>query len=317
MNAPLVISQSPHIKSSVRTQTLMGIVHLALLPALVVQTWFHGWAFVKVLTLFVLTCVAMEYLVQRFLLRERSTVGDLSAALTGVLLALNVPATLEIFPIFSGSAVAIGLGKLAFGGIGRNPFNPALVGRAFLLASFPVQMTTWPPALATAVDATSGATPLTQLSLGIAPLGWTEKVAAGWDPSIWSWEILAGAYLLGGLALITAGVITWHIPVSYLAGLGALTLPVWLLVPGSADPLFHWVMGGTLLGAFFMATDYATSPMIPLTQLLYGLGGGLLCGVIRLWGAFPDGVAYSILIMNATVPILNRYLQPRRFGRTR
>lgn len=312
MNA-LTISQSPHLKGPITTQKIMVVVILALVPGLAVQTWFHGLSFLWTLIQFTATCVAIEWLIQWFLLREKPSVQDGSAALTGVLLALNVPADLGTIPILAGSAVAIGLGKMAFGGIGRNPFNPALVGRAFLLASFPVAMTRWPTPLRT-VDATAAATPLTRLLEGAELPSWSEKLAVGFDPTLWSYEILAAAYLLGGLALIGLRVITPVIPLGYLLGLSLVSLPAWLVQPGLQDPLFHIVQGGTLLGAFFMATDYSTSPMVPKAQFLYGLAGGLLCAVIRLWGAYPDGVAYSILIMNATVPLMNRYFVPKRFG---
>lgn len=242
---------------------------------------------------------------------------DGSAVLTGVLLALNVPASLGTFPIIAGSLVAMGFGKMAFGGIGRNPFNPALVGRAFLTASFPVGMTQWPKPFALSLggtDVVTHATPLTRLLEGSLVIGWQEKLASSFDPLIWNAEILAVAYLAGALLLLLFRVIPLAIPLSYLIGLSLVTLPAWLAAPSLQDPLFHIIHGGTILGAFYMATDYSTSPMIPKAMVLYGLLGGILCAVIRLWGAYPDGVAYSILIMNATVPLMNRYMQPKRFG---
>jgi electron transport complex protein RnfD len=315
----LTISQSPHLKAPFTTQKIMLAVIMALLPAILVQIWFYGFNFVLVLIQAVLASVLTEWLIQQFLLKEKSSIHDASAALTGVLLALNVPATIHPFPLWAGSVIAVGLGKMAFGGIGRNPFNPALVGRAFMLASFPIAMTQWPkPFFYTQLnpDVITQATPLSLLKEGAPLLSWSDKFFQnGFAPGLWSFEILALAYLIGGAFLILIRVITPVIPLSYLLGLTLLTLPTWLLGGGgSQDPLFHLIMGGTMLGAFFMATDYSTSPMIPKTQFFYGLLGGILCAIIRLWGAYPDGVAYSILIMNAAVPLMNKYIQPKRFG---
>lgn len=316
----LTISQSPHLKGPITTRKIMLTVILALVPGLIVQTFFYGVSFLLVLIQFVISCVSIEWFIQKYLLREKPSVSDGSAALTGVLLALNVPATLGTFPIIAGSIVSIGFGKMAFGGIGRNPFNPALVGRAFLTASFPVGMTQWPKIFsleAFQADVVTHATPLTRILEGTPIVSWTEKFASGFDPLVWNAEILAAAYLVGALLLLALRIISPAIPLSFMAGLSLITLPAWLLDPSYQDPLFHIINGGTVLGAFYMATDYSTSPMIPKAMILYGLLAGILCAVIRLWGAYPDGVAYSILIMNAAVPLMNRYMMPKRFGSRR
>ncbi len=321
MSSLLNISQSPHAKAPVNISMIMGVVIIALMPAIIVQTWFFGTSFLFVLAISILASVLVEALIQKFLYKGPNTIGDLSAVLTGVLIALNVPSSLTAYPIIVGAVISIGFGKMAFGGIGRNPFNPALVGRAFLLASFPVAMTSWPKPFAHGwfgLDTVSSATPLSLLKetdpTGV--LSWTQKLAGGFQPELWSYEIYALALLLGGLFLIATRVINWRIPLTYILGLVAVLLPAWMMDPTQyADPLFHLVMGGVMLGAFFMATDYSTSPMLGNAQVVYGLSAGILCGVIRLWGTYPDGVAYSILIMNAVVPLMNKYFKPRPFGR--
>jgi electron transport complex protein RnfD len=243
------------------------------------------------------------------------------------LLAFNVPTNLPIWIIIVGSLVAIGVGKMSFGGLGNNPFNPALVGRVFLLISFPVQMTSWPVPTGFSnsyTDAVTGATPLGVMKEGI---GIGESVSAIMDkiPSHMELfyghmggsmgEIAAVALLLGFVYLLIRKVITWHIPISIIGTIAIFTGILWFVNPESnADPLFHLLTGGVLLGAIFMATDYVTSPMSVKGMWIYGIGIGLITVLIRVFGAYPEGVSFAILIMNAFVPLINSYIKPKRFG---
>jgi electron transport complex protein RnfD len=302
-------------------------VLLALIPAYLVSVWMFGWGALYVTALSVASCVGFEYLIQRFVLKNKPTLCDGSAVITGVLLAFNVPSNLPPLLLVAGALVAIGVGKMTFGGLGQNIFNPALVGRVFLLISFPVPMTSWPvpQGFHTGVlDAVTGATPLGMVREGLASGESMSSIMANLPDYL---DLLVGkmagstgevsslALLLGGIFLLLRRTITWHIPVSVLVTMALFTGVMHLAHPGQyASPVFHLLTGGALLGALFMATDYVTSPMTPRGMLVYGAGIGVITVLIRLFGAYPEGMSFAILIMNAFVPLLNRYIRPVRFG---
>ncbi len=329
MNQKLLVSPSPHISGDYSIRQLMMHVVIALIPAFLVSVWFFGFAAILVTAVSVASCVLFEYVIQRFVMKVKPTIDDGSAVVTGVLLAFNVPANLPVWMIVLGALVAIGIAKMSFGGLGNNPFNPALVARVFLLISFPVQMTTWPlpKGFETSyTDAVTGATPLGILKEGIrsgAPV--TDLLHAPTMPDYQQLfignmggslgEIAAGALLLGFIYLLWKRVITWHIPVTIILTVAAFTAVLWLINPlRYADPLFHILTGGLLLGAIYMATDYVTSPMSVRGMFIYAIGIGIVTVVIRVWGAYPEGVSFAILFMNAFVPLINRYIKPGRFG---
>jgi electron transport complex protein RnfD len=329
MNQKLIVSPSPHISGDYSIRKLMMHVVIALIPAFLVSVWFFGYAAVLVTAISVASCVLFEYIIQRFVMKVKPTVDDGSAVVTGVLLAFNVPANLPVWMIILGALVAIGIAKMSFGGLGNNPFNPALVARVFLLISFPVQMTTWPlpKGFETSyADAVTGATPLGILKEGIRNgSSVTELMHASAMPDYQQLfignmggslgEIAAGALLLGFIYLLWKRVITWHIPVTIILTVAAFTTLLWLVNPSRyADPLFHLLTGGLLLGAIYMATDYVTSPMSIPGMIIYAIGIGIVTVVIRVWGAYPEGVSFAILFMNAFVPLINRYIKPGRFG---
>jgi electron transport complex protein RnfD len=272
----------------------------------------------------VAACVASEYLIQKYILQKEPQVTDGSAILTGILLAFNVPASIPSWMIIVGSLFAIGIAKMSYGGLGNNPFNPALVGRVFMLISFPAQMTSWPAIGTSGVDAVTTATPLALLKEGIKNGQPVNEIVSGLPSNADLFlgymsgslgEISVASLLLGGLFLLIRKVITWHIPVSMMAGVAFFAGIFWMIDPSHyADPLFHLMTGGVILGAFFMATDMVTSPMNPRAQLIFGAGIGVLTMLIRMWGAYPEGVSFAILIMNALVPLMNRYVKPKRFG---
>ena len=308
----------------------MLLVILALLPAYVVSVLEFGWGALITAAISILACVGTEWIISRFVLKEkRQTIGDLSAVLTGLLLAFNLPSSIDWWIVLIGAVVAIGVGKMTFGGLGQNPFNPALVGRVFLLISFPAQMTTWPVAkgFETAyLDAETGATPLYYLKHmvkegdasvinDLVPLKNAFLGMMGGSLG----EVCALALIIGGLFLICTKVITWHIPVSIIA-----TVALFAACLGWAGMLpegmttcnyvgYQLLTGGLMLGAFFMATDYVTSPMTAWGKIIFGIGIGVIVMVIRTWGAYPEGMSFAILIMNACVPLLNK-LRPTRFG---
>lgn len=289
-------------------------VCIALLPALLASLWFFGLGAAIVLVTSVLSCVVFEWLIAKFLLKsERCTICDGSAVLTGLLLGFNLPSNLPIWIIIIGALVAIGIGKMTFGGLGCNPFNPALVGRVFLLISFPVQMTSWPvPGQLTAyTDATTAATPLSRLAEG--NLDATDLLLGNIGGSLG--EISAVALLLGLLFMLWKKIITWHIPVSIIGTVVVFTGILYLCMgKPEYNPLHHVLAGGLMLGACYMATDYVTSPMTHKGQIIYGCAIGFLTVVIRLWGAYPEGMSFAILIMNAFTPLINTYCKPKRFG---
>jgi electron transport complex protein RnfD len=306
---------------------MFGVV-IALAPALAASVYFFGTGAIIVTLVSVLACVATEYLIQKFILKTKPSVSDGSAVVTGLLLAFNVPSNLPVFIIIIGAIISIGVAKMTFGGLGSNPFNPALVGRVFLLISFPVQMTSWPvpSGFKTGyLDAVTGATPLGIMSEGIkngeAVAALMEKVPShmqlfyGYMGGSMG-EIAAVALLLGGIYMIIRKIITWHIPVTILLTVAVFTGILWAVDPTKyADPLFHLLTGGIMLGAIFMATDYVTSPMTAKGMIIYGIGIGVITVLIRTWGAYPEGVSFAILIMNAFVPLLNMYIKPKRFGK--
>jgi electron transport complex protein RnfD len=328
MNNILNVSPSPHQQSPETTRKLMYGVVIALLPALAASIYYFGMGAIIVTLTSVLSCVAVEYLIQKFILKVKPSISDGSAVVTGLLLAFNVPSNLPVHIIVIGAIIAIGVAKMTFGGLGNNPFNPALVGRVFLLISFPVQMTSWPvPAgfKTGFTDAVTGATPLGLLSEGLKN---GEAVSAIMDkiPSHMQLfygrmggsmgEVAAVALIIGGIYLLWKKIITWHIPVSILVTVALFTGILWMADPEKfADPLFHLLTGGLMLGAIYMATDYVTSPMTHKGMIIYGIGIGVITVLIRTWGAYPEGVSFAVLIMNAFVPLLNMYIKPRRFGK--
>ncbi len=289
-------------------------VLIALIPAFLVSLYFFGVGALVVTLTSVVACVLFEYLIQKFILKVKPTVSDGSAILTGVLLAFNVPANLPIWIILIGALVAIGIGKMSFGGLGNNIFNPALVGRVFLLISFPVQMTTWPkPDVLTTqyLDAETAATPLGLLKQGLPIEATTTDMLLG-NVGGSLGEIGAIALLIGFAYMLITKVITWHIPVSILATAFIFS---WLTNGFEAtEALQQLLLGGMLLGAIFMATDYVTSPMTHKGMVIYGICIGLLTIIIRRWGAYPEGMSFAILIMNAVTPLINKYVKPKRFG---
>ena len=289
-------------------------VLIALIPAFLVSLYFFGVGALIVTLTSVVACVLFEYLIQKFILKVKPTVSDGSAILTGVLLAFNVPANLPIWIILIGALVAIGIGKMSFGGLGNNIFNPALVGRVFLLISFPVQMTTWPkPDVLTTqyLDAETAATPLGLLKQGLPIEATTTDMLLG-NVGGSLGEIGAIALLIGFAYMLITKVITWHIPVSILATAFIFS---WLTNGFEAtEALQQLLLGGMLLGAIFMATDYVTSPMTHKGMVIYGICIGLLTIIIRRWGAYPEGMSFAILIMNAVTPLINNYVKPKRFG---
>ncbi len=323
----ITISPSPHVYEDTTVKRLMLDVVIAMLPVLAISIYFFGMGAIIVTLTAVVSCLAFEWLIQKYMLKQEPSITDGSALVTGVLLAFNIPTNLPIGIIIIGSLVAIGVGKMSFGGLGNNPFNPALVGRVFLLISFPVQMTSWPVPTGFSnsyTDAVTGATPLGVMKEGI---GAGESVSAIMDkiPSHMEMfyghmggsmgEIAAVALLLGFVYLLIRKVITWHIPISIIATIAIFTGILWMINPeANADPIFHLLTGGVLLGAIFMATDYVTSPMSVKGMWIYGVGIGTITVLIRVFGAYPEGVSFAILIMNAFVPLINMYIKPKRFG---
>ncbi|MGL4852922.1 MAG: RnfABCDGE type electron transport complex subunit D [Phocaeicola sp.] len=319
-----IVSLSPHVHSGDSVSKNMYGVLLALIPALLVAFYQFGVGAAVVTLTAVAACVFFEWAITKFLLkRERSTICDGSAVLTGILLAFNVPSNLPIWIILIGALVAIGVGKMTFGGLGCNPFNPALVGRIFLLISFPVQMTSWPVTgqLGSYTDAATGATPLALMKAAVygdvealKQLPSVLDLFLGNNPGSLG-EISALALLLGLAYMLWKKIITWHIPVSILGTVFACTWMMHLASPDQfACGLTHLFTGGVMLGAIFMATDYVTSPMTHKGMVIYGISIGFLTVVIRQFGAYPEGMSFAIFIMNAFTPLINTYCKPKRFG---
>ena len=313
----LIVSPAPHAHSGDTVRRDMLNVIIALVPAYLVSLFYFGLGAFIVSATAIVACVVFEFLIQRFLLKQNNSIGDFSAILTGLLLGFNLPSNLPIWIVVIGALVAIGVGKMSFGGLGNNLFNPALVGRVFLLISFPAPMTTWPRPIAwnsSYLDAETAATPLSLIKENGA-----EALPAMWEMFIGNMggslgEVSAIALLIGGIFLICTRTITWHIPVSILTTVAAFTGILYACDVINVTPLFHLCAGGMMLGAIFMATDYVTSPMSASGQIIYGIGIGIITVVIRVFGAYPEGMSFAILIMNAVTPLLNTYLRPKRFG---
>lgn len=320
----LIVSLSPHVHSGDSVQKNMYGVILALVPALLVSLCVFGMGAAIVMATSVAACVLFEWAITKYILkREKCTVCDGSAILTGLLLAFNLPSNLPLWIIIIGALVAIGVGKMTFGGLGCNPFNPALVGRIFLLISFPVQMTTWPVPgqLTSYVDAETMATPLSIMSRAIKSGDSTilNELPSSLDMFLGQsagclGEVSALALLLGFAWMLYKKIITWHIPVSILATVFVLGGIMHLANPVYANPVDQLLTGGLMLGAIYMATDYVTSPMNHKGQLIYGVCIGVLTIVIRSFGAYPEGMSFAIFIMNAFTPLINTYCKPKRFG---
>ncbi|MBU0468523.1 MAG: RnfABCDGE type electron transport complex subunit D [Candidatus Omnitrophica bacterium] len=326
-NKLLKVSLSPHLSGKESVKSIMYGVVIALVPAFIAGLYFFGIGALRVTVTAVVACVLFEYVIQKYLLKVKPTISDGSAIITGLLLAYNVPSNISAGIIILGSLVAIGIAKMSFGGLGNNPFNPALVGRVFLLISFPVDMTSWPKPIVTrasVIDAVTAATPLAIVKEGLAG-GTPYSILLTQIPSYWDMflgnvggcigEVSALALIIGLFYMLYKKIITWHIPISMTGSIFIFTGIMWLINPqANADPVFHILTGGVLLGAIFMATDMVTSPMTPKGMLIFGSAIGILTVIIRVYGAYPEGVSFSILIMNAFVPIINRFCKPKRFG---
>jgi len=305
---------------------MYGVI-IALVPALLVSFFYFGLGSVVVLSTSVAACVLLEWAITRYVLKEkRNTIMDGSAILTGLLLGFNLPSNLPIWIIVIGAVFAIGFAKMPFGGLGNNLFNPALVGRAALLVAFPAQMTTWPKAgqIGSYLDAETGATPLSVMKEAIksGDASVLDQLPSSLDLFLGNHpdgvgamgEICALALLLGFAFMLWRKIITWHIPVSVIGTVFVFAGLLHLADPSYADPFSVILTGGLMLGAIFMATDYVTSPMTPKGQIIYGVAIGFLTVVIRNWGAYPEGMSFAILIMNAFTPLINNYVKPKRFG---
>lgn len=324
----LIVSLSPHAHGTDSIERNMYGVIIALLPALLVSFLYFGIGSVVVCASSVAACMFFEWAITKYIMKKEPTLTDGSAILTGLLLGFNLPSNLPVWIIIIGALVAIGIGKMTFGGLGCNPFNPALVGRCFLLVSFPAQMTSWPVAgqLTSYVDTQTGATPLSIMK---------EAIKSG-DPTVLDrlpdsvslllgnpginhgagtiGEICALALIIGLIYMLWKKIITWHIPVSILATVFVFCGLLHVANPIYANPIAELLTGGLMLGAIFMATDYVTSPMTHKGQIIYGIAIGALTVIIRNWGSYPEGMSFAILIMNAFTPLINAYVKPKRFG---
>ena len=318
----MVISPAPHVHGSNDTRRMMGDVLIALLPALVMSVVAYGWQAFIVTAFSVACCVLLEWAIQKFLLKGPSTIGNLSAVVTGVLLAFNLPVGIPLGLVAIGAVVAIGVAKMTYGGLGKNLFNPALVGRVFLLIAFPVAMTSFPEA----VGAVSGATPLAMAKEALKAGAPVSEVMQSVNLGAMSLGMKSGslgelsvvALLLGFVWLLVRRVISWHIPVVVLGTMALFAGIMWGISPEEyMSPVFHLLSGGAVLGAVFMATDYVTSPMTTKGMVIYAVGIGVITMLIRLWGPYPEGMSFAILIMNSVVPLIDKYVRPKRFGTTK
>jgi electron transport complex protein RnfD len=320
-NSMYIIQSSPHFKDRDSVPKIMYTVVIALLPAMLASLYFFRFRAVGLYVSCLVACLATEALFLWIRKKPIQSLGDGSAVITALLLAMILPPTLSLELAVIGSVVAVAIGKQVFGGLGHNIFNPALVGRAFLQTAFPVAMTTWLPPATLSVDTATFATPLGNLKF-------QEAVAQGsltpLKDLFWGniggclGETSAIALLLGALFLLYKKTIDWRIPVGIILVLSAFTGAFWLANPDKyASPVFHVLAGGLLIGAFYMATDMVTSPITPKGTWIYALGIGLIVGLVRLFGGFPEGVMYSILFMNTFVPLLNRFFRPRILGERR
>lgn len=319
-----LLAPSPHFRSETTVETAMYGVLLALLPAAAAGVYFFGLNALRVILLSVAGCLLFEGMFLKARGRDLSVLKDGSAVLTGLLLAMNLPSSSPGWMVLVGSLVAMVIGKQVYGGLGYNPFNPALVARVFLLISFPVAMTSWPAPgrLPLSLDTVTAATPLGEMKTSLlmtgnlgqaANMSLTSPFLGNMGGSLG--EVSALALAAGGLYLLARKIITWHIPVSFLATVFLVTGAFWLHDPARyAAPTFHLVTGGLMLGAFFMATDYVTSPVTARGMIIFGAGCGLITVLIRLFGGYPEGVSFAILLMNAATPLIDRYTRPRVFG---
>ena len=325
MENKLIVSLSPHVHGGDSVKKNMYGVLIALLPAFLVSLYFFGIGALLVTATSVLACLFFEWAIGKFIMKRATTsITDGSAIITGVLLAFNLPSNLPIWIIVLGALFAIGVAKMSFGGLGCNPFNPALAGRVFLLLSFPVQMTSWPAVgqLTAYTDAVTTATPLAIIKgvINGAPGVSMDQLPSAMDLFFGNnpgciGEVSALAMLIGLAYMLWKKIITWHVPVSILATVFVFSGIMHLVNPHLyASPVVHLFSGGLMLGAIFMATDYVTSPMNHRGMLIYGVCIGLLTVIIRLFGAYPEGMSFAILIMNAFTPLINTYVKPTRFG---
>jgi electron transport complex protein RnfD len=327
MSNLLTVSPSPHISNDQTLSKLMYGVVLSLIPAFLVTVYVFGLGALIITTISVVSCILVEMIIQRYIMHVPVTVKDGSALVTGILLAFNLPSNIPWWIVVIGAIFAIGVGKMTFGGLGNNPFNPALVGRVFLLISFPVQMTNWPLPVVSRfqyLDASTGATPLGLLKEALRN-GEPVSQAMQQIPDHMQLflgqmggslgEVSALALLLGFIWLLYKKIITWHIPVFVLGTVYAFAAILWMIDPSSnPTPLFHLLTGGVMLGAIYMATDLVTSPMTKTGMFIFAVGIGIITVIIRKFGAYPEGVSFAILIMNAFVPLINKYVKPKRFG---
>ncbi len=326
----LILQSSPHLREQDSVRKVMMTVVLALAPAMAASVWFFGWRALLVQVVAVVACLAFEALGLLLLKRPmKEHITDGSAVVTGLLLAMNLPSSIPIWMTVVGSAVAILVAKIPYGGIGNNPFNPALVGRVFMFVAFPTAMTSWPKPIEGALDlfvnAETGATPLGMLkyvqkgtegfSMSGAMPGSTADMLLG-NVGGCIGEISAAALLLGGLFMLWRKVITWHIPVAFIGSVFVFSGIFYLVDPAHyANPLFHVLSGGVMLGAIFMATDMVTSPVTTKGMIIFGLGCGIITCLIRLLASFPEGVSFAILIMNGLTPLIDRYIKPAPFAK--
>lgn len=317
----MLVSPSPHIHANVSTRSLMHDVIIALTPAIVVSVLFYGWSELLILAVSVASCVLLEWAITKYMLKAPSTIGDMSAVVTGLLLAMNLPSTTPWWVVFIGALVSIGVAKMTFGGIGQNPFNPAITGRVFLLISFPTYMTDWtvPQGFIHSSDAVSGATLLGRYAEGgveaVAGTDYLNTLFLNIGGS--AGEISTLALLVGFAYLLLRKVIKPWITLSIFATIAVFSGIFWMIDPSTyTDPLFNLLTGGVVLGACFMATDYVTSPMSNLGGVIYGIGIGLLVMLIRYFGAYPEGMSFAILIMNMVVPLLNNWCHQKKYGRS-
>jgi len=297
----LVVSSSPHIRSEETVQRIMIDVIIALLPATAASVYFFGMRALAITLTGIIAAVAAEAAIQK-IRNKPVTINDGSAVITGLLLALTLSPAMPLWMVAVGAVVAIGIGKQVYGGLGSNPFNPALVGRAFLVVTFPVHMTTW----VSPVDGVTSATPLGLLKMEGIKTGYMELFIGNVGGSLG--ETSALLLILGGLYLLYRGIIDWRIPAFYLGTVAVMTMVL------GGDPIFHLFSGGLMLGAFFMATDMVTTPVTKMGKIIFGVGAGILVVIIRLYGGYPEGVLFSILLMNTFTPIIEKYTRPKIYG---
>jgi electron transport complex protein RnfD len=327
MSNLLTVSPSPHINSDQTVNKLMFGVVISLVPAFIIALYIFGLGAFITTAISIASCVLAEMIIQKYILKTAVTIRDGSAIVTGLLLAFNLPSNLPWWMVVLGALFAIGVGKMTYGGLGNNPFNPALVGRVFLLISFPVQMTSWPLPIASRFqyfDASTGATPLGILKEAVRNGEAVPNLMSKLPDQLHLFlgqiggsigEISALALIIGFIWLLYKRIITWHIPIFMVATIFVFTGILWMIDPlKNASPLFHILTGGVMLGAIYMATDLVTSPMTKTGMIIYAIGIGLITVIIRVYGSYPEGVSFAILIMNAFVPLINRYIKPKRFG---